>query len=75
MNIAIYNRQDFAASILRPHHQVYEKMLNYINKNVYISKMVSLKWGVGEFGVCGKFLELVEGGMGKKEGTPAWDYT
>ena len=27
------------------------------------------------FGVCRDFLELIEGGMGKKEGTPAWDYT
>ena len=28
------------------------------------------KGGVGEYGVCREFLELVEEGMGKKEGTP-----
>ena len=55
-----------AASILRPLHKVYEKMLNHINQNVYLPMMVPLKWGVGEFGVCGDLMELVESGMGKK---------
>ena len=45
-------------------------MLNYINQNVYLPKMVPLKW------VCvGKVYGIVEDGMGKKEGTPTWDYT
>ena len=44
-NNPIYNRQAFAASIVRPLHQGYEKMLNYMNKIVYLPKMVPLKWG------------------------------
>ena len=61
----------FYSFILRLIHQVYEKMLNYINQKVYLRKMAPLKWGVGEFGVyvvfgvCGGFMEIVEGGMGK----------
>ena len=34
-NYAIYNGQAFAASIMRPLHQIY----------VYLPKMVPLKWG------------------------------
>ena len=45
-------------------------MLNYINQNVYLPKMVPLKWGVGEFGVFWEFLELEEGGMGKRKAPP-----
>ena len=33
-NNPIYERQAFSASILRLLHQVYEKILNYMNKNV-----------------------------------------
>ena len=29
--------------------QVYEQILNNINQNVYLCKMVPLKWGVGSF--------------------------
>ena len=43
MNIAIYNRQAFAASLLKLLHQVYEKILNCINQNVYLPKLVELK--------------------------------
>ena len=46
-------RQAFAASILRLFHQIYEKMLNYINLNVYLLKMVPLKWSVGDLGMYG----------------------
>ena len=27
-------------------------------------------WHVGEFGVCGEFIELVEGGKGKRKAPP-----
>ena len=52
------------------------KMSNYINQNVYLPKMEPFKWGCREFGmywvigVCREFIELGEGSMGKKEGTP-----
>ena len=42
---SIYNRQAFEASILRLFHQVYEKMLNYMNKYLYLPKVVPLKQG------------------------------
>ena len=51
----------FAASILRPLHQVYQKILNYINENMYLPRIVPLKWDVEEFGVCGKFLAVRRG--------------
>ena len=44
-NYPIYNKQHLTASILRSLHQVYEKILNYMNKCVYLPKMVPLKWG------------------------------
>ena len=47
-NNPIYNGQAFVASILRPLHPVYEKMLNYLNKHVYLPRMVPLKWGCKE---------------------------
>ena len=52
-NYPIYNRQAFPASILRLLHQVYEKMLKYINKCLYLPKMAPLKWGVRELEVFG----------------------
>ena len=45
-NNPIYNRQAFAASILRLLHQVYKKMLNYMNKCVYLSNMVPFEIGM-----------------------------
>ena len=53
MYITIKYRQAFKASIVRPLHQVYEKMLDCINQNVYLPKVVPLKWGCKEFGVYG----------------------
>ena len=40
-NNPINNRQAFAASILRSLHHIYEKMFNYMNKHMYLPKMVS----------------------------------
>ena len=54
-NKAIYYRLAFATPLLRPLHQVYQKKLNN-NKNVYLPKMVSLKWGCRGFGVCEEFI-------------------
>ena len=49
-NYPIYNRQAFTVSILRPLHQVYEEMLNYMNKHVYLTRMVPKKGGCKEVG-------------------------
>ena len=74
----IYCRQAFAASTLRPLHQVYGKMLNYMNKCVHLPKMVPLKSGckgvrgVWVFGVYGEVLWIWKL-MGKAP--PSWDHT
>ena len=43
--ITIYPRQAFTASILRPLHQVYWKMLNHIKIKSILTKMAPLKYG------------------------------
>ena len=51
-------------------------MLNYINKSVYLPKMLQLKCGVWEFGVFCVLVVYGEvcGTIGmKKESTPTWD--
>ena len=58
-NQAVYYRQAFTASILRLLHQVYEKMLNYINKMCTYQGWYHWNGGeeeYGVFGVCGKLI-------------------
>ena len=76
-----YYRQAFAVSILRLLHQFYTKMLNYMNKHVYLPKMVPLGlgckavWGVSSvlvLVVCGEGLFRWKG---DGQGTPTWNHT
>ena len=52
-NYSIYCSQALTTFILRPLHQVYEKMLNYMNKHMHLLKATPLKWECkGAKGVC-----------------------
>ena len=69
-NNLIYNRQVFATSILRPLHQVYENMLNYMNKCVYLPKWHHWNGVVrGVRDVWGGKMDLESDG----KAPPAWD--